>query len=158
MVKKIMIVDDKKDVRENVRDFLVDGGDYSTDNGDEIDLYDGINSAHEGYKRGRPDLIISDNDMEYDSAGLEFLKEVSNDYTRDYDSKIPFILMSGKFVESLREKAESGNYTDKDNVEIIETIKKALSYGAHCLPKPFELDKFLNLCEKYLNPNGQHNE
>ena len=114
--KKILVVDDEKDVVEFYRDLL-------EDNGYEVSFaYDGL-KAMELVKREKPDLILLDLQMP-EETGTGFYRKLHN--KNDFKD-IPIIIVSGLAGRNLA-VSKSVVVIDKppEEAKILEEIQRSL--------------------------------
>lgn len=124
-MKKILIVDDEKDVVKLLQTTLVNSG-YEV-----VVAFDGIQAVQSAH-REKPDLIILDIVM---PAGdgytvCEKLKESSQTWP------IPIIVLTGKMGEEGRKRALEGG-------------------ANFYLTKPYDREAFLSIVKKTLFPSGE---
>lgn len=119
--KKILVVDDEKNIRENLKEEL-------TDYGYEVICADSGYKALEKIVTGKIDLLITDIAMP-DMNGYELYNR-----TKEYNEDIPIIMMTGFGY-------------DPDHI-VVKTKKAGLN---DVLFKPFTIEQLVALINKYLN-------
>lgn len=122
MPKKILVIEDDKDIRDTIM-YALQGRNYEVIVAEDGKILKGIGDLN-------PDLILLDNwlsDWKSDPNGQQLSKELkSSDATRH----IPVIMVSA--VSNIKEVSEAG---------------MADGY----IKKPFELDELLATVERYIN-------
>ncbi len=120
MAKKILVIEDEKDIRETIVYVLEEQG-YEVTSSEDAKILKSLNTL-------KPDLILLDNwltEWKSDVNGQQISKELkSNPAT----SHIPIVMISA--VSNIQEIAEAGNADDY-------------------LKKPFDLNDILNMVRKF---------
>lgn len=120
MAKKILVIEDEKDIRETIVYVLEEQG-YEVTSSEDAKILKSLNTL-------KPDLILLDNwltEWKSDVNGQQISKELkSNPAT----SHIPIVMISA--VSNIQEIAEAGNADDY-------------------LKKPFDLNDILNMVKKF---------
>jgi CheY-like chemotaxis protein len=121
--KKILIVEDEFGLQETLRDvFIMEGYDVRV-------AVDGEN-GYKAYREFNPNLVFTDVVMPK-MSGLELVKKI-----RLENPKIKVIFISGFFGLKNLKRDLNGDM---------------LTFGYHCLSKPFKISAMLDLVDKYLN-------
>ena len=119
---RVLIVDDEPDVREQFKLYL-ESREYAAE------VARNCLDALRQLKSGKFDLVLTDYHMP-EMNGMELLREI-----KQYDTKLPVVMMSGKAgmrvaVEALKEDAFDFLEKPVKSQNLIETIEKALSRGS----------------------------
>ncbi|MEN0053002.1 MAG: response regulator [Mucilaginibacter sp.] len=119
MAKKILVIEDDKDIRDTIV-YVLEEEQYEVIASDNARILKKLNNVE-------PDLILLDNwltDWTSDANGQQLSKELKNDPAT---SHIPIIIISA--VNNLKEIAEAGEadgYLKKpfDLIELVDIVKK----------------------------------
>jgi CheY-like chemotaxis protein len=121
--KRILVVEDEFGLQETLRDvFIMEGYDVRV----AIDGQDG----HRAFLDFKPDLVLTDVVMPK-MSGVELVRKI-----REKNPAIKVIFISGFF--GLRNVKRDLN-------------EDMLTYGYHCLSKPFKISTMLEMVEEYLS-------
>jgi two-component system, OmpR family, phosphate regulon response regulator PhoB len=123
MAKKILVIEDDRDIRESVT-YMLESDGYEVTASDNSRILKSLPDIN-------PDLILLDNwltDWASDASGQQISKELKSD---PKTSHIPIIILSA--VNNVAEIAEAG---------------LADAY----IKKPFDVDELLAMVKKYISP------
>jgi len=137
--EKILLMEDNKDVRENVVDFL-EFGEYTVISA--VDGNDGLEKVMQGFT---PDVIVSDIEMP-GLNGPGAYRKIKEHYAAKNQSAPPVVFMTGLLIDHPDGFSVSGVQ------ETLNDIYNAGPVGA--IKKPFELDHLFAALEYALKTRG----